>query len=77
MRTCNDVDRMVRDPAKRRIVGGKVVEGQAASTSQTGRFETELLANDANANVFVCDRGIIRIANSGVALGRALQAQRQ
>ncbi len=30
------------------IVGGKGVEGQAASTSQMGRFETELLATGGN-----------------------------
>ena len=33
------------------IVGGKPVERQAASTSQMGRFETELLATDANIEV--------------------------
>ena len=33
------------------IVGGKAVERQAASTSQMGRFETELLATDANIEV--------------------------
>ena len=30
------------------IVGGKAVERGGASTSQMGRFETELLANDEN-----------------------------
>ena len=40
----NDADRLGRDPATRWIVGGKAVERQAASTSQMGRFETELLA---------------------------------
>ena len=30
------------------IVGGKAIERQAASTSQMGRFETELLASDEN-----------------------------
>jgi CheY-like chemotaxis protein len=47
----NDADRLGRDPAMRWIVGGKDVEGQAASTSQMGRFETELLATDANVEV--------------------------
>jgi hypothetical protein len=37
-----------RDPAMRWIVGGKAIEGQAASTSQMGRFETYLLASDEN-----------------------------
>ena len=44
----NDAERLGRDPAMRWIVGGKAVERQAASTSQMGRFETELLATDAN-----------------------------
>ncbi len=30
------------------IVGGKAVERGGASTSQMGRFETELLANNEN-----------------------------
>ena len=37
------------DPAMRWIVGGKAVEKQAASTSQMGRFETELLASAENS----------------------------
>ena len=44
----NDAERLGRDPAMRWIVGGKAVERQAASTSQMGRFETELLATDTN-----------------------------
>ena len=44
----NDAERLGRDPAMRWIVGGKAVEGGGASTSQMGRFETELLANDEN-----------------------------
>ena len=44
----NDAERLGRDPAMRWIVGGKAVERSAASTSQMGRFETELLATDAN-----------------------------
>jgi hypothetical protein len=44
----NDADRLGRDPAMRWIVGGKAVERQAASASQMGRFETELLASDEN-----------------------------
>ena len=44
----NDADRLGRDPAMRWIVGGKAVERQAASVSQMGRFETELLARDVN-----------------------------
>ena len=44
----NDADRLGRDPAMRWIVGGKAIERGGASTSQMGRFETELLANNEN-----------------------------
>ncbi len=47
----NDAERLGRDPAMRRIVGGKAVERQAASSSQMGRFETKLLASDVNVEV--------------------------
>jgi hypothetical protein len=44
----NDADRLGADPAMRRNVGGQAVTGQAASTRQMGRFETEVLAKEAN-----------------------------
>ena len=44
----NDADRLGHDPAMRWIVGGQAVERGGASTSQMGRFETELLATDGN-----------------------------
>jgi hypothetical protein len=44
----NDADRLARDPAIRCIVGDNPVNGRAASTSQMGRFETELLATGEN-----------------------------
>jgi len=44
----NDADRLGRDPAMRWIVGGNAVERGGASTSQMGRFETELLATNDN-----------------------------
>ena len=40
-----------RDSAMRWIIGGKAVERGGASTSQMGRFETELLAMDNNLSV--------------------------
>src|SRR3954462_2385278 len=39
----NDADRLAHDPAMRWVVGGAAVTGQAASTSQMGRFETEVM----------------------------------
>ncbi len=44
----NDADRLGHDPARRWIVGGHAIKDRAASTSQMGRFETELLATDEN-----------------------------
>ena len=55
----NDAERLGRDPAIRWIVGGKAVERQAASTSQMGRFETELLASDANVEALADMNGVV------------------
>src|SRR5215217_717982 len=44
----NDADRLAHDPALRWIVGGRAVTQTAASTSQMGRFETEVLTQGAN-----------------------------
>jgi len=54
----NDADRLGRDPAMRWIVGGKAVERRGASTSQMGRFETELLASDANIEALADMNGV-------------------
>src|SRR5215213_8889556 len=39
----NDADRLAHDPAPRWVVGGRAVTQAAASASQMGRFETEVL----------------------------------
>ena len=44
----NDAARLSPDPVMRRIISGRAVDGQAASSSQVGRFETEVLATAAN-----------------------------
>src|SRR5215208_4896936 len=44
----NDADRLAHDPALRWIVGGRAVTQNAASASQMGRFETEVLTQEAN-----------------------------
>src|SRR5215212_3457339 len=44
----NDADRLAHDPALRWVVGGRAVTQTAASTSQMGRFETEVLTQAAN-----------------------------
>ena len=46
----NDADRLAHDPAMRWVVGGRAVTDQAASASQMGRFETELLTQETNLN---------------------------
>ena len=54
----NDADRLSLDPVMRWIVGGKAVERQAASSSQMGRFETEVLATDANVEALTDMNGV-------------------
>ena len=44
----NDADRLCHDPAMRWVVDGRAVTQAAASTSQMGRFETEVLAQEVN-----------------------------
>ena len=46
----NDADSLARDPVMRQVVGGRAVETKAASASQMGRFETEVLAATDNRN---------------------------
>lgn len=44
----NDAERLSVDPAMRQVVGGRAREAHAASTSQMGRFETEVLTQAGN-----------------------------
>ena len=44
----NDADQLRVDPAMRQVVGGRAREKTAASTSEVGRFETEILSQPAN-----------------------------
>jgi hypothetical protein len=46
----NDAERLRVDPTIRRVIGGRAKERSAASTSEIGRFETELLVSDENLN---------------------------
>src|SRR5918911_412386 len=50
----NDADRLAHDPTMRWIVGGRAVTHKAASTSQMGRFETEVLTRNTNLSA-LCD----------------------
>ena len=44
----NDAERLSVDPAMRQVIGGRARDRQAASTSQMGRFETEILTTRKN-----------------------------
>jgi len=44
----NDAERLRVDPAMRHVVGGRATKREAASTSEMGRFETEMLGNKQN-----------------------------
>ena len=44
----NDAERLSVDPAMRQVVGGRAINHTAASTSQVGRFETEILTLPEN-----------------------------
>ena len=44
----NDADRLSHDAAMRWVVGGRATRLQAASTSQMGRFETQILTSPDN-----------------------------
>jgi hypothetical protein len=44
----NDAERLAVDPAMRHVVGGRAKDRQGASTSQMGRFETEILTARKN-----------------------------
>jgi len=44
----NDAERLRVDPVMRQVVGGRAIERGAASTSQMGRFETEVLTQPRN-----------------------------
>ena len=46
----NDADRLSQDPAMRVVVGWKGPDRKAASASEMGRFETELLTYEDNLN---------------------------
>ena len=44
----NDAERLCVDPAMRHVVGGRATEKAAASASQVGRFETQVLTEPHN-----------------------------
>ena len=59
----NDAERLAQDPAMRVVVGRKGSDGQAASTSEMGRFETELLTEKDDVGSI---RGLVMPINLAV-----------
>jgi len=49
----NDAERLSVDPAMRHVVGGRAKSRAAASTSQMGRFETEVLTQAKNLSALM------------------------
>ena len=49
----NDAERLSIDSAMRHLIGGKTKEQPAASTSQMGRFETEILTQTKNQELLL------------------------
>ena len=47
----NDADRLARDPALRLVVSRRASGKQAAARNTVGRFETDILAEEANREV--------------------------
>ena len=70
----NDADRLSQDPAMRVVVGWKGPERNAASTSEMGRFETELLTQKDNLkgldrlNVEWVKRGVAKTVHRRIIL---------
>ena len=49
----NDAERLSVDPAMRHVVGGRAKDKQAASTSQMGLYETEVLTQPKNLSALM------------------------
>lgn len=53
----NDAERLSVDPAMRHVVGERAKDKTAASVSQMGRFETEILTQSANLKILINQPG--------------------
>ena len=49
----NDAERLAVDPTMRQVVGARANDRDAASTSQMGRFETDVLTDPSNLSVLM------------------------
>ena len=68
----NDADYLAVDPVMRQIVGGRAVDHHAASASQMGRFETEVLARSMSVPVVVDLWGSATMRTAGEEFAMAL-----
>ena len=62
----NDAERLRIDPAMRRVVGGRAKAKEAASTSEMGRFETEMLSSRKNLKALMDLSGTWKIGRAHV-----------
>ena len=53
----NDAERLSVDPAMRHVVGERATDKTAASVSQMGRFETEILTQPKNLEALINQTG--------------------
>jgi hypothetical protein len=49
----NDAERLAVDPTMRQVVGARAMDRDAASTSQMGRFETDVLTEPSSLSVLM------------------------
>ena len=69
----NDAERLAVDPAMRQVVGGRAKDRQGASTSQMGRFETEILTAKKNLKALMDLSGMwIDRVHERCALGKLI-----
>jgi hypothetical protein len=67
----NDAERLSVDPTMRHVVGGRATEHTAASTSQMGRFETEVLTQPKNL------KALTKLSGNWIDRLRARQPMRE
>ena len=75
----NDPERLSVDPAMRYVVGGRAKRRHAASTSQMGRSETQVLTQPANLNALMdlSSQWIDRLREPCSEAKRILQGERK
>jgi len=67
----NDAERLAVDPTMRQVVGGRAIRRTAASPSEMGRFETEVLTQPRNL------RALTKLSGKGIDRLRERQPMRE